>query len=128
LLSLYFYVLCIIFFFFFFFSSRRRHTRCLSDWSSDVCSSDLGLRESDLPAVMAFANQTAAAIETARLLQESREMEEAMVLTLAGAIELREALRSRAYEHATLAERLAEHLGFDAARRRRVRYAALLQD
>src|SRR5205814_5143051 len=29
------------FIFFFFFSSRRRHTRCLSDWSSDVCSSDL---------------------------------------------------------------------------------------
>src|ERR1035441_2658176 len=28
-------------YFFFFFSSRRRHTRCLSDWSSDVCSSDL---------------------------------------------------------------------------------------
>src|ERR1039458_10712932 len=26
---------------FFFFSSIRRHTRCLSDWSSDVCSSDL---------------------------------------------------------------------------------------
>src|SRR5437899_11134089 len=25
----------------FFFSSRRRHTRCLSDWSSDVCSSVL---------------------------------------------------------------------------------------
>src|SRR5262245_63625219 len=31
----------VCFFFFFFFSSRRRHTRCLSDWSSDVCSSDL---------------------------------------------------------------------------------------
>src|SRR6267378_3799301 len=28
--------------FFFFFSSRRRHTRSLRDWSSDVCSSDLG--------------------------------------------------------------------------------------
>src|ERR1039458_10583002 len=28
-------------FFCFFFESRRRHTRCLSDWSSDVCSSDL---------------------------------------------------------------------------------------
>src|SRR5256884_1297313 len=26
----------------FFFSSRRRHTRCSRDWSSDVCSSDLG--------------------------------------------------------------------------------------
>src|SRR6266581_7192024 len=30
--------------FFFFFSSRRRHTRWTGDWSSDVCSSDLGLR------------------------------------------------------------------------------------
>src|SRR5256885_6843103 len=28
--------------FFFFFSSRRRHTRLQGDWSSDVCSSDLG--------------------------------------------------------------------------------------
>src|SRR5205814_3143514 len=31
--------------FYFFFSSRRRHTRCLSDWSSDVCSSDLILAQ-----------------------------------------------------------------------------------
>src|SRR5438093_1563402 len=31
----------IFLFFFFFFSSRRRHTRLVSDWSSDVCSSDL---------------------------------------------------------------------------------------
>src|SRR5690348_17393797 len=35
----YLFVLC---FFFFFFSSRRRHTRWTGDWSSDVCSSDLG--------------------------------------------------------------------------------------
>src|SRR5437016_8906037 len=28
----------------FFFSSRRRHTRLVSDWSSDVCSSDLHVR------------------------------------------------------------------------------------
>src|SRR5437016_359930 len=28
----------------FFFSSRRRHTRLVSDWSSDVCSSDLEAR------------------------------------------------------------------------------------
>src|SRR5262245_14397939 len=28
----------------FFISGRRRHTSCLSDWSSDVCSSDLGKR------------------------------------------------------------------------------------
>src|SRR5690349_24402682 len=31
----------------FFFSSRRRHTRSLRDWSSDVCSSDLGTCESE---------------------------------------------------------------------------------
>src|SRR5690606_39487702 len=31
----------------FFFSSRRRHTRFSRDWSSDVCSSDLPVRETD---------------------------------------------------------------------------------
>src|ERR1019366_1803226 len=35
------YLVVLLFFFFFFFSSRRRHTRLVSDWSSDVCSSDL---------------------------------------------------------------------------------------
>ena len=29
-----------------FFTSRRRHTRLVSDWSSDVCSSDL--REAEM--------------------------------------------------------------------------------
>ena len=32
----------VLFVFVFFFSSRRRHTRYIGDWSSDVCSSDLG--------------------------------------------------------------------------------------
>src|SRR5260370_6006643 len=32
---------------FFFFSSRRRHTRFKCDWSSNVCSSDLGGRPPD---------------------------------------------------------------------------------
>src|SRR5262249_56261304 len=31
----------------FFFSSRRRHTILVSDWSSDVCSSDLNSVEDD---------------------------------------------------------------------------------
>src|SRR5215510_15162235 len=35
----------------FFFSSRRRHTRWPRDWSSDVCSSDLCDRRSDLAAI-----------------------------------------------------------------------------
>src|SRR5437016_2162444 len=37
----FFFFLFFFFVFFFFFSSRRRHTRLVSDWSSDVCSSDL---------------------------------------------------------------------------------------
>src|SRR3712207_6796726 len=43
--------------FFFFFSSRRRHTRYWRDWSSDVCSSDLGLENSfnmAVPYTMAY--------------------------------------------------------------------------
>src|SRR5205814_6248841 len=43
----------ILFFSFFFFSSRRRHTRCLSDWSSDVCSSDLDARPAPARAAVA---------------------------------------------------------------------------
>src|SRR5260370_41033535 len=35
-------MLVVLSFYFFFFSSRRRHTRFKCDWSSDVCSSDLG--------------------------------------------------------------------------------------
>src|SRR5207247_7618598 len=31
------------------FSSRRRHTRSTRDWSSDVCSSDLGFRAAHTP-------------------------------------------------------------------------------
>src|SRR6266511_5240300 len=38
-------VRCVIFFL---FSSSRRHTRFSRDWSSDVCSSDLGQREAEL--------------------------------------------------------------------------------
>src|SRR3989449_5404302 len=38
--------------FFFFFSSRRRHTRCSRDWSSDVCSSDLGEETGEIDQLM----------------------------------------------------------------------------
>src|SRR3712207_4945580 len=43
-----------------FFSSRRRHTRYWRDWSSDVCSSDLGLL-STISVVMAVVLLIAAA-------------------------------------------------------------------
>src|SRR5438445_1048090 len=50
----------------FFFSSRRRHTRYWRDWSSDVCSSDLGPRPRErhverAPAVAARARRPDAA-------------------------------------------------------------------
>src|SRR5205814_3672099 len=48
-----------------FFSSRRRHTRCLSDWSSDVCSSDLRFQENSL--VYSLVRATV----KARLLKEN---------------------------------------------------------
>src|SRR5580692_11856716 len=38
----------------FFFSSRRRHTRFDCDWSSDVCSSDLGEDLEDLVEIAHF--------------------------------------------------------------------------
>src|SRR5690606_3660395 len=41
----------------FFFSSRRRHTRFSRDWSSDVCSSDLGMATNDgSPLVRLYLN------------------------------------------------------------------------
>src|SRR3989449_5462272 len=46
---------------FFFFSSRRRHTRCSRDWSSDVCSSDLGARGIRVNAISAGPVNTLAA-------------------------------------------------------------------
>src|SRR3989337_224294 len=39
----------------FFFSSRRRHTRCYRDWSSDVCSSDLMIRDATVTGVQTCA-------------------------------------------------------------------------
>src|SRR5256885_13145610 len=40
----FFYIRTCMLWIFFFFSSRRRHTRLQGDWSSDVCSSDLGAK------------------------------------------------------------------------------------
>src|SRR6266496_6808658 len=72
--------------FFFFFSSRRRHTRSLRDWSSDVCSSDLGLGYAEeavrlnshmplghylLGSLLLYTDQTARAISELETAQRS---------------------------------------------------------
>src|SRR5207253_6929714 len=46
----------------FFFSSRRRHTRWPRDWSSDVCSSDLG--QAREPAEASFSHDVAPFLKT----------------------------------------------------------------
>src|SRR4051794_41370953 len=68
----FFFVACC----FFFFSSRRRHTRWTGDWSSDVCSSDLGVI-SEAP--QAVGEQGAAPAEiTPHGLELSRVLDEAL--------------------------------------------------
>src|SRR5690606_40522054 len=50
---------------FFFFSRRRRHTRFSRDWSSDVCSSDLGRIAADGTVWLPDDPRDAAALDTA---------------------------------------------------------------
>src|SRR6266542_4938668 len=85
--------------FFFFFSSRRRHTRCYRDWSSDVCSSDLGLgqaRPGEAPVLLVQRRQAcrqpwhAAGGDPDRVVDELRpegdlELEQLGLVTLLGA-------------------------------------------
>src|SRR5256886_9450784 len=52
----------------FFFSSRRRHTRFDCDWSSDVCSSDLGRLGFGLVLIVAFSVGLAAVLIAIGLL------------------------------------------------------------
>src|SRR5215212_2376272 len=53
-----------------FFSSRRRHTRCLSDWSSDVCSSDLLGITPDVYDAIVFCRESLALAARPRLSEE----------------------------------------------------------
>src|SRR5438094_9313651 len=67
----------------FFFSSRRRHTSSYGDWSSDVCSSDLGpsltqaaaakVLRIDQPKVSALLRGRISGFSTERLLKRSEE-------------------------------------------------------
>src|SRR6266496_4600216 len=70
------FFLCVFFFFFFFFfSSRRRHTRSLRDWSSDVCSSDLGLGRSVIAISSRNADATISACGLARSEEHTSELQ-----------------------------------------------------
>src|SRR5437016_10591901 len=76
-----------------FFSSRRRHTRLVSDWSSDVCSSDLAALEERIMA----RDQKGASEVYYSLVRDGRPLPEM----------LREAVRIHApYTHVPYHERL----------------------
>src|SRR6476619_6262902 len=61
------------YFLFFFFSSRRRHTRLVSDWSSDVCSSDL-LDGAALDIPARRGGERCSAGEDARMVSRGHEL------------------------------------------------------
>src|SRR5947207_10101336 len=68
----------------FFFSSRRRHTSSLCDWSSDVCSSDLGVL------VRVHTNQDAGGSAERHGLAARAEGEDGLVLSQIGRASCRE--------------------------------------
>src|SRR6266542_6059843 len=72
---------------FFFFSSRRRHTRCYRDWSSDVCSSDLGLAQVFPRLGLAHSNRAEEI-----LAPEHRDRDEKVGKRVPHALDLRSAL------------------------------------
>src|SRR3979411_3224092 len=68
----------------FFFSSRRRHTRSSSDWSSDVCSSDL------IDATVRLANLKSGGLDLIErlLATDIKDVQADKRLKLSSAIEL----------------------------------------
>src|SRR5262249_58161306 len=75
----------------FFFSSRRRHTRLVSDWSSDVCSSDLPV---ELEHLLGFRDTMPPGVRLAPLLQDQH----LTVLSAAPYQALREALALNTFQ------------------------------
>src|SRR5256885_13073264 len=73
----------------FFFSSRRRHTRLQGDWSSDVCSSDLGAGLVKSPQTICYE-----ILEEARSLARANEGESFKQTTLRVNPEVARALRT----------------------------------
>src|SRR5205807_3293012 len=64
----------------FFFSSRRRHTRLQGDWSSDVCSSDLGLRRADAEARLLGGGPQALGVAAGLQFSEQAALQDAVVV------------------------------------------------
>src|SRR5438045_7882385 len=113
-------ILC-FFFSLFFFSSRRRHTICLSDWSSDVCSSDLLAHV--LEAEMAeLVRQHRLDFRVSETLEQRIEEHDALVAADAGEIGVAVARAARVVhdEYPPGSEAAAREQRFDALPQRLV--------
>src|SRR5260370_13535755 len=81
--------------FVFFFSSRRRHTRFKCDWSSDVCSSDLGWGGKTLgPPIFGFSRPLAESAASRTHSASSRSRDWRASQRLLGSVASRSGLRS----------------------------------
>src|SRR5690606_40685684 len=87
----------------FFFSSRRRHTRFSRDWSSDVCSSDLGL----LRLVRLTGGQLRGQRQPASVAHQMHFGAEPAAAVAQGVIERLRLVRSETFWEAPPAARLA---------------------
>src|SRR5262249_59524334 len=85
----------------FFFSSRRRHTRLVSDWSSDVCSSDLAAAGS----AVLLLGRLELVVDLERRLRDQVEAAEDEDQVAPGEL---------------VGEHLADHLDLDRSEERRV--------
>src|SRR2546429_2588614 len=106
---------------FFFFSSRRRHTRCSRDWSSDVCSSDLGAVgvNINIPVFNGFlynARAKAADLQTEADRQRLRDLEN----TTSRDVRVSWQDTNRAYERLSVTQQLRQQadLALDLAQAR----------
>src|SRR5438874_9819671 len=90
--------------FFFFFSSRRRHTRSLRDWSSDVCSSDLGGRHAGGPTV---SRRICRDFGGSGIRQANARVEPKMILPARGAIALARVFIAQAGQFVAAADAIA---------------------
>src|SRR2546430_11879944 len=101
----------------FVFSSRRRHTRFDCDWSSDVCSSDLGSTVAHLAALLAALGASTGMFTSPHFIRYNERIRvngaEVADQELIGAFERIEAARGAItltfFEYNTLAARSEEH-------------------
>src|SRR5699024_8741834 len=114
----------------FFFSSRRRHTRSKRDWSSDVCSSDLGFALAQMVPPNLFSDISYVQLEALYVVQGNRRRGAGRLMVhqvaLAAARAGAERVVTMPLTGARSEQRFLSGLGFSPAGSRRVAETASL--